>query len=132
MTTDLSAALGDAPEFRSTAVVRASRLTEARTWRSRRGSELVGAPGDWLATDGVMERTVAAAIFESSYCSLPDGRFAKDATARALRVGQPVEVSTIEGLSTARPGDWVLQGVDGELWPVSDAHFRRHYEPVRA
>lgn len=125
--------LGDllraAPRYVSTRPVEARRLTAARRWRTGRGSLLEARPGDWLLTDGDQEWTVAADVFDRSYRRSPDGRYLKSATVRAVRLTKATEVPTLEGRSTAAAGDWLLCGVDSELWPVTDAHFRRCYAP---
>jgi hypothetical protein len=73
------------------------------------------------------EWTVEADIFARTYRRLPDGRFTKDATVDAVRTEQALDVPTREGVARAEPGDWVLRGVDGELWTVTDDYFRTHY-----
>lgn len=122
--------LRDARRYRPTTVVRATRLARPRSWRSARGSELSAAAGDWLVTDGAEEWTVVPDVFARSYRRLPDGRFAKDAPVAAVRLERATEVSTLEGVARAEPGDWLLSGVDGEVWTVTDAYFRSHYEPA--
>ena len=119
-----------ARRYRGTAVVRAVRLTAPRVWRTGRGSELSAAAGDWLVSDGAEEWTVAAEVFARSYRALPDGRYVKDADVWAVRADRAGEVSTLEGPVRNEAGDWVLRGVDGELWTVTDAYFRSHYEPA--
>lgn len=39
-------------------------------------------------------------------------------------------VSTLEGLMTGGPDDWLLRGVEGELYPCADRIFRKTYEAV--
>jgi hypothetical protein len=46
---------------------------------------------------------------------------------RAWRVSQAVVLRTREGRATALPGDWVVEGVRGERWPVTDDQFWRSY-----
>lgn len=36
-------------------------------------------------------------------------------------------VHTLEGDMYCRPGDWLMRGVDGELYPCADSIFRRTY-----
>jgi hypothetical protein len=124
---ELAALLQGARRYRSSAVVRATRLMQPRTWRTDRGRELCGAAGDWLLSDGSAEWTVAADVFDRTYRPLPDGRYAKDASVHAARTSHRVDVPTLEGAARAEPGDWVLRGVDGELWTVTDDYFRTHY-----
>lgn len=39
-------------------------------------------------------------------------------------------IKTLEGVMLARAGDWIIQGVKGELYPVKDSIFQLTYEPV--
>jgi hypothetical protein len=121
--------LRGARRYRSTAVVRATRLARPYTWRTARGSALSARAGDWRLSDGVEEWTVEADIFARTYRRLPDGRFTKDAPVDAARTDRPLDVPTCEGVARAEAGDWVLRGVDGELWTVTDAYFRSTYTP---
>ena len=43
--------------------------------------------------------------------------------------GRYMEISTPEGTMTARPGDWIIKGVEGELYPCKDSIFQKTYEP---
>lgn len=129
MPDDLDRLLVDAPRFRALEPIRAQQLVEARRWRTANGSDLDAAAGDWLLTDGRREWTVAAGVFDRSYAPLPDGTFRKSAPVEAVRLTTAVDVPTLEGVSAAVAGDWLLRGVDGELWPVDDGHFRRRYTP---
>ena len=38
-------------------------------------------------------------------------------------------VESLEGAATAREGQFVLRGVEGEEWLVPERHLRRAYEP---
>lgn len=45
--------------------------------------------------------------------------------------GVPVLViDTLEGLMTARIGDWIIKGVAGEFYPCKPDIFKATYEPV--
>ena len=39
-------------------------------------------------------------------------------------------VGTAEGVMHGRTGDWLIRGVEGELYPCKDSVFRRTYEAV--
>ena len=39
-------------------------------------------------------------------------------------------ISTLEGTMEARPGDWIIRGVKGELYPCKPDIFAATYEPV--
>lgn len=41
---------------------------------------------------------------------------------------RPMEIDTLEGIVRAKPGDWIVKGVEGEFYPVRDAIFRKTYE----
>lgn len=42
--------------------------------------------------------------------------------------GNTLSVHTLEGVMEAQPGDWIIRGVKGELYPVKDEIFRMTYE----
>ena len=39
-------------------------------------------------------------------------------------------VKTLEGDMIARPGDWIITGVEGEKYPCKDEIFQKTYEPA--
>lgn len=39
-------------------------------------------------------------------------------------------IHTLEGDMTANPGDWIITGVKGEIYPCKPAIFDMTYEPV--
>ncbi len=63
------------------------------------------------------------AISEWVVSRLQDGRSAKF-------VGDSIEIETLEGIMTARPGDWIICGVEGELYPCKPSIFDATYESV--
>jgi hypothetical protein len=40
------------------------------------------------------------------------------------------EIKTLEGVMRADPGDWIIRGVKGELYPCKPDIFDATYEPV--
>jgi hypothetical protein len=44
--------------------------------------------------------------------------------------GLSIEIPTLEGVMTASPGDWIIKGVQGELYPCKPDIFEATYEPV--
>jgi hypothetical protein len=44
--------------------------------------------------------------------------------------GGSVLIGTLEGIMTAQPGDWVIEGVHGEFYPCKPDIFEATYEPV--
>lgn len=40
------------------------------------------------------------------------------------------QIPTLEGVMTANPGDWIIQGVKGEFYPCKPDIFEATYEPT--
>jgi hypothetical protein len=40
-------------------------------------------------------------------------------------------IHTLEGVMTAKPGDWIIKGVSGEIYPCKPDIFKATYEPVK-
>lgn len=57
--------------------------------------------------------------------------FEKD-VARSTNGGDPLLLSTLEGDLTVSPGDWIIQGVKGELYPCKPDIFAVLYDPEPA
>lgn len=45
-------------------------------------------------------------------------------------VGQSLIIPTLEGDHEAKPGDWIIQGIQGELYPCKPDIFEATYEPA--
>lgn len=41
-----------------------------------------------------------------------------------------LEIPTLEGVMTAQPGDWIIRGVAGEVYPCKPDIFEATYEAV--
>ena len=41
-----------------------------------------------------------------------------------------IEIHTLEGTMLAKPGDWIIRGVKGELYPCKPDIFAATYEPA--
>lgn len=52
----------------------------------------------------------------------------KTAEAEALRIDEAFRVITLEGTMYGKPGDYLMRGVEGELYPCAAAIFERTYE----
>ena len=48
----------------------------------------------------------------------------------ARRVAEEQPVHTLEGTMTAKPGDWLIKGIKGEMYPCKDDIFQMTYEAV--
>ena len=42
----------------------------------------------------------------------------------------PMFIQTLEGEMTAKPGAWIIKGVNGEFYPCEDDIFRKTYDPI--
>lgn len=47
-----------------------------------------------------------------------------------MRYGDKVLVYTTEGVMEASDGDWIIRGVNGELYPCKPDVFAKTYEPA--
>ena len=47
-----------------------------------------------------------------------------------VRFGNNVQIRTLEGEMTASPGDYIIRGVNGELYPCKPDIFEKTYEEV--
>lgn len=41
-----------------------------------------------------------------------------------------LDIPTLEGMMTAQPGDWIIRGIKGELYPCKPDIFEMTYEPA--
>lgn len=46
----------------------------------------------------------------------------------ACRIGESFEVETTEGLMKGQAGDWLMQGVSGELYICPNSIFQKSYD----
>ena len=51
------------------------------------------------------------------------------AEARWYFNGPSIHIETLEGVMTASPGDWIIQGGKGEFYPCKPDTFEATYEP---
>ena len=49
---------------------------------------------------------------------------------RAVKMQDPFTVNTMEGTMTGKAGDYLVEGIEGELYPCDASIFERKYEPV--
>lgn len=47
-----------------------------------------------------------------------------------MRIGDTIHIGTLEGVMAASPGDWIIRGIKGELYPCKPDIFAASYEPV--
>ena len=56
----------------------------------------------------------------------------QDGTLAATNGTDPLRVLTLEGPLTVAPGDWLIRGVKGELYPCKPDVFEQTYDVVEA
>ncbi|MCF8239656.1 MAG: patatin-like phospholipase family protein [Saprospiraceae bacterium] len=52
----------------------------------------------------------------------------KPVVVKAVKIDQPFEVESMEGVMTGKPGDYLMQGVNGEYYVCDQAIFRKTYK----
>lgn len=89
--------------------------------------------GDYIVSyGGDDEAVVRQDIFERTYRRIGEGVFRKrtDIVLRYFTLDRAVLVRGLEGLERAEAGDWIVEGVAGELWPIAAELARAKYQPV--
>ena len=117
-------------EFRRTGTVRAEQRSEPWTWTTKSGEKVQAQAGDWAVRehDGTDPWSVRDDIFRARYEHIDGDRWRRHGVvaARPAQTGEVID--TLEGPVTAAEGDWVVQGEQGEHWPVPAEEFARRYE----
>jgi len=88
---------------------------------------------DYIIAYGAGDRAVVRRdIFERTYAPAGAGAYVKrtDVVLRYFVLQAPAIVETLEGPQRGAAGDWVMQGVAGELWPVPAAKALSKYDPI--
>lgn len=49
---------------------------------------------------------------------------------RAYQTSVTKQITTLEGVMQADEGDWIVEGIVGELWPVKPDIFAKTYEII--
>ena len=49
---------------------------------------------------------------------------------QCVQINEPFEVHTLEGVMQGQPGDWLMVGVHGEMYPCADAIFKKTYDII--
>jgi hypothetical protein len=47
---------------------------------------------------------------------------------RCIQIEEAFEVETLEGLMKGQPGDWLMIGVNGEMYPCAKEIFEKTYD----
>jgi hypothetical protein len=109
-----------------------------RAWRAGRDGLIAAPEGvlryqsgrDWIVEhSGGDYAVVRNDIFVRTYEDLGSSRFRRrdDVRLRYFRLPHRARIRTLEGLRRAERGDWIIEGLTGELWPVNAEKARRTY-----
>lgn len=118
--------------YRRTGTVTAHLLDTDRAWLTSGGDIMSGKRGDWVVEDasgGV--RTVAEDKFRATHRHLRDDSWERCAVVEARPARPGERVMSLEGISTAGEGSWVVRDAPDNAWVVPVDHFRRAYAPER-
>lgn len=74
--------------------------------------------------------TVMGSARLDAYVKFDDWLVAHQGENRPRYRGNTVVIPTLEGEMTAQPGDWIIRGVKGELYPCKPDIFAATYEPA--
>lgn len=47
---------------------------------------------------------------------------------RCVQIDEPFQVETLEGLMQGKAGDWLIIGVQGEMYPIDKDIFEKTYD----
>lgn len=113
--------------------VRARRAEADHDVMTTRGKLRARGGEDFVVSYGPNEHAVIRGdIFEKTY--EPDGigvyKKRSDIVLRYFTLERPALIHTLEGEQRAEPGDWIMQGVAGELWPVPQEKALQKYIPL--
>lgn len=61
-----------------------------------------------------------------------EGSFMKTEPIKAVRMDEPFEVETLEGVMKGKAGDWLAEGIQGERWPIDADIFSKTYRKKEA
>ena len=115
-------------EFDRVGTVTAEQRPAAWTWTTRSGDTMRANAGDWAVRDpdgGTC--SVRDDLFRASYEPVGGRQWRRRGAVLARPARTAEIIDTLEGPVTAADGDWVVQGVRGELWPVPADQFARRY-----
>lgn len=88
---------------------------------------------DYLVSYGLHDRAVVKrAAFEKTYQHVGEDVYSKraDLVLRYFTLAFDTAVMTNEGKEIAHSGDWIVEGVEGDLYPIAKKRAQTLYEAV--
>ena len=50
---------------------------------------------------------------------------------KCIQIDEPFQVETMEGTMTGKKGDWLMVGVNGEMYPCDNEIFIKTYDIIK-
>ena len=113
--------------FTRIGTVTAEKRSAPWTWMSRSGATMQANAGDWAVQADAESWSVRDDIFQATYEHTGGSQWRRRGTVLARPAQHGEIIDTLEGPATAADGDWVVQGTDGEQWPVPGDKFAQRY-----
>ena len=118
--------------FQRTGTVVAEQRSEPWSWTSASGRPMQAGPGDWDVRGASGDRwSVRDDIFRSTHEHVEGSIWRRCGFVKARQARGDEVIETLEGPLPAEEGDWIVQGQQGEQWPVRPDVFRKQYEGPR-
>jgi hypothetical protein len=118
--------------FQRTGTVVAEQRSEPWSWTSTSGRPMQAGPGDWDVRGASGDRwSVRDDIFRSTHEHIEGSIWRRCGFVKARQARGDELIETLEGPLPAEEGDWIVQGQQGEQWPVRPDVFRKQYEGPR-
>lgn len=48
-----------------------------------------------------------------------------------IQIDEPFEVETLEGMIKGKKGDWLMIGINGEMYPCDNTIFEKTYDIIK-
>lgn len=74
---------------------------------------------------------IDAVLWDGNVSTLVDLGFYENTVSQDL-LSKTLQIETLEGEMTAQVGDWIIRGVNGELYPCKPDIFAKTYEEVQS
>jgi len=54
--------------------------------------------------------------------------FKKPLRVRCVQINEPFSIETLEGTLKGKAGDWLMVGIEGEMWAIDNDIFKKTYD----
>jgi hypothetical protein len=116
-------------QFRRTGTVEAEQRDQPWSWTSASGRPMHAGDGDWSVRGPSGDSwSVRDDIFRATHQHIDGNVWRRCGLVKARQARGDEVIETLEGPVPARAGDWIVQGPQGEQWPVRPEIFTKQYE----